>query len=324
MVANSLNQTDEYNTTIEQQRNVAPCQGMPNYGFEPLDSSLPYFVNAALNVPLAVATTFANLVVLLAMRQVTSIRLPSKLLLCSLVLTDLGAGSVVQPQFVALLFSEAIYPDHEQCALLKSFLFTGSLFGLSSFFTLTSIVLDRYAALFSHFNYQQIATTRRICVVIVVVWLLAIFVASTLFWSYELWSGLVTAVGVINLPLISLVLTKIHRRLRILQIHPPAPNEDHVQPAGNTLNMRMYRRVASAMILIHLLLLFCYTPYLGAAIATVALGETALILCLERFAYTIVLLNSLLNPFVYCFRLPEIRTEIIKTLRRLCCRRVPE
>ena len=183
MVAISLNQTDEYNTTIEQQRNVAPCQGMPNYGFEPLDSSLPYFVNAALNVPLAVATTFANLVVLLAMRHVTSIRLPSRLLLCSLVLTDLGAGSVVQPQFVALLFSEAIYPDHEQCALLKSFLFTGSLFGLSSFFTLTSIILDRYAALFYHFNYQQIATTRRICVVIVVVWLLAIFVASTLFWS---------------------------------------------------------------------------------------------------------------------------------------------
>ena len=122
------------------------CPPIPNVHFELLSSSLSYIVNAALNVPLAVATTFANLVVLLAMRHVTTIRLPSKLLLCSLVLTELGAVSVVQPQFVALLFSEAIYPDHEQCALLKSFLFTGSLFGLSSFFTLTSIALDRYAA----------------------------------------------------------------------------------------------------------------------------------------------------------------------------------
>ena len=81
------------------------CPSFSNVPFETLDSSVAYFVNAALNVPMFLAATVANLVVLLAMRHVTSIRLPSKLLLCSLVLTDLGAGSVVAPQFVASLSS---------------------------------------------------------------------------------------------------------------------------------------------------------------------------------------------------------------------------
>ena len=90
--------------TAETHEDLLVCLPFQNVRFESLDNSLPYFFNAALNVPLALATTFANLVVLLAMRRVTSIRLTSKLLLCSLVMTDLGAGSVVQPQFAAFLF----------------------------------------------------------------------------------------------------------------------------------------------------------------------------------------------------------------------------
>ena len=93
------------------------------------------FFNAALNVPLAVATTFANLVVLLAMRRVTSIRLPSKLLLCSLVLTDLAAGSVVATLHAAYVFHEVIHPNIVACSLFKAFAVTSSLFGWACFFT---------------------------------------------------------------------------------------------------------------------------------------------------------------------------------------------
>ena len=104
------NQTTGHgDTTTKTHGDLLLCPPVPNVRFETLDSSLSCFLNAALNVPLAIATTVANLVVLLAMRRVTSIRLPSKLLLCSLVLTDLGAGSVAQPQFAAILLLRAIY-----------------------------------------------------------------------------------------------------------------------------------------------------------------------------------------------------------------------
>ena len=117
------------------------CPPFANEFFPPLENTLPSFLSAALNVPLGVATTFANLVVLLAMRRVTSIRLPSKLLLCSLVLTDLGVGSVVQPQFAAFLFHRAIYPDLVPCPLYRSLIFAEFVFSIASLWTLAAISL---------------------------------------------------------------------------------------------------------------------------------------------------------------------------------------
>ena len=288
---------------------------------ERLDSSLPYFVNAALNVPLAIATTVANLVVLLAMRHVTSIRLPSKLLVCSLVLTDLGAGSVVQPQFATRLFLRAIYPDLVPCSLLRSYAATAPLFSCASLLSLAAISLDRYAALFFHVKYKQIVTTRRVCAVLAFIWAIAVFwvliyvkVPGKLSFA-----GLVTSVFVVPLLVIFVAGIKIYRRLRDQQIQPEAPDQAQ-QQAGNTLNLERYRRTASAMMWICVLLLICYLPFLCISAFIAASERTALSDCLFEFSFSLVLLNSLLNPFVYCFRLPDIRTEVVKQLHKLLCR----
>ena len=107
---------------------VRLCPPLPNTPFESLETPLPYILNAVLNVPRVVATTFVNLVVLLAMRRITSIPLRSKLLLCSLGMTDLGAGSVVQPQWAAFLFLWGTYLDLAPCPLYRSITVTGSMF----------------------------------------------------------------------------------------------------------------------------------------------------------------------------------------------------
>ena len=297
------------------------CPPFPNVRFEGLDSSLPYFVNAALNVPLAIATTVANLVVLLAMRHVTSIRLPSKLLVCSLVVTDLGAGSVVQPQFTTRLFLRAIYPDLVPCSLFRSYAATAPLFSCASLLSLAAISLDRYAALFFHLKYKQIVTTRRVFAVLALIWAIAVFwvliyvkVPGKLSFA-----GLVTSVFVVPLLVIFVAGIKIYRRLRDQQIHPLAPDQAQ-QQAGNTLNLERYRRTASAMMWICVLLLICYLPFLCISAFIAASERTALSDCLFEFSFSLVLLNSFLNPFVYCFRLPDIRTEVMKQLHKLLCR----
>ena len=297
------------------------CPPFPNVRFERLDSSLPYFVNAALNVPLAIATTVANLVVLLAMRPVTSIRLPSKLLVCSLVLTDLGAGSVVQPQFTTRLFLRAIYPDLVPCSLFRSYAATAPLFSCASLLSLAAISLDRYAALFFHVKYKQIVTTRRVFAVLAFIWAIAVFwvliyvkVPGKLSFA-----GLVTSVFVVPLLVIFVAGIKIYRRLRDQQIHPLAPDQAQ-QQAENTLNLERYRRTASAMMWICVLLLICYLPFLCISAFIAASERTALSDCLFEFSFSLVLLNSFLNPFVYCFRLPDIRTEVMKQLHKLLCR----
>ena len=314
------NQTTGHgNMTTKTQGALLLCPSISNFRFERLDSSLPYYFNAALNVPLAHATTFANLVVLFAMRRVTSIRLPSKLLLCSLVLTDLGAGSVVQPQAAAYLFLQAIYPELVPCELLRSYAVTGSIFAGASLLTLAAISLDRYAALFFYLKYQQIVTVRRVCAVLAVIWTFAILSALTFLPWPELWRGAAIVVVAVAVIVISVASIKIYRRLRALQIQPQAPDQTQ-QQAGNTLNMERYRRTASAMMWICVLLLICYPPFLCMSAFIAASQLTALIHCLHDFSGTLVLLNSFLNPFVYCFRLPDVRREVVKELHKLFCR----
>ena len=287
--------------------------------FDSLDTSLPYFLNAALNVPLAVATTVANLVVLLAMRHVTSIRLPSKLLLCSLVLTDLGAGSVVAPQWATFLSLRGTYPDLVQCPLYKSVAVTGSAFSTASLLTLAAISLDRYAALFFHLKYQQIVTTRRVCAVLAFVWNLALLLALESLWDDKLWQASLVTVCAVAILVIFVVCINIYRRLRIQHIQPQAPDQPQ-QQAVNTLNTERYRRTAFALMLVFVLLLICYLPFWSLFSFRAVAEWTALNECLNQFGYTMVLLNSFLNPFLYCFRLPEIRTEVVKQLRKLFCR----
>ena len=295
------------------------CPPFPNVYFEICCSSLPSVANAALNVSLAVATTFANLVVLLAMRRVTSIRLPSKLLLCSLVMTDLGAGSVVTPQHAAWLFHQAINPDIIPCSISNAVAITSSAFAWASLWSLAAMSLDRYAALFFYLKYQQIVTTRRVCAVLVFIWASAILFALTSITTFELWFiGFATGTA-IPLLVISVACIKISRRLLAGQIQPQASNETQ-QQAGNTLNMARYRRTASAMIIAFVLLLICYLPFQCMLVLTTAIERTALLACMLDYSYSLVLLNSLLNPFVYCLRLPEIRTEVVKQLRKLFCR----
>ena len=311
--------TGHGNTSAETHADLLLCPPFPNAHFESLDSSLPYFVNAALNVPLAVATTVANLVVLLAMRRETSIRLPSKLLLCSLVITDLGAGSVVAPQRAAFLLLRAIYPDIVQCPLYKSVFVTGTTFTSASLSTLAVITLDRYAALFFHLKYKQIVTTGRVCAVLAFIWTLGLLLALTSLWHNRLWDALGAIGSAVYLLVISAACIKIYRRLRGQQIQPQAPDEEQ-QQAGNTLNMARYRRTASTMLTVYVLFLICYLPFYCLAAVRVVIERTALSECLWDFCYSLVLLNSLLNPFVYCLRLPEVRTEVEKQLHKLFCR----
>ena len=158
-----------------------------------LDTSLPYFFDASLNAGLVVPTILGNLVVLLAMRRVTSLRLPSKLLLCSLVLTDLGAGLVILPQHAAFLFLRGSNPGLAPCSLYFSLMFCASMFSCASLLTLTAISLDRYAALFYHLTYNETVTTERVRACLAVLWLASLFCASTTLWKFPLWSDIIVA-----------------------------------------------------------------------------------------------------------------------------------
>ena len=72
------------NFSIAVSGTTAFCYPYPNVYFDNVGSIVPYTVNAALNVLMAIVAIFGNVLVVAAVRHSTSIRLPSKFLLRSL------------------------------------------------------------------------------------------------------------------------------------------------------------------------------------------------------------------------------------------------
>ena len=295
----------------------ALCSGIPNNIFKTLDSPLPCMVNAAINVPMAFVSISTNVLVLLAMRRVTSIRLPSKLLLCSLALTDLVTGLAGQPQYAAFLFSKAVYNARVPCALVKSLYFSGPLVVTASGYTLIVITLDRYAALFLHHKYRQIVTTRRVCAALAFTWSVSLCVASVPLWNFTLFRQLGLASIVLPALVVSVAQIRIYRRLRHLQSH--RGNNKAAQQVGGGISIARYRKLASVTLWICVMLLLCYAPYLAVAGFIQVFGYTPLNAFVREATYTLVLLNSCINPLIYGCRLRDVRKAVIGQLRELFC-----
>ena len=322
------NRTMGYNNTSpvlsDAQRHLCPPFSRAIYAT--MNSSVPYHINGAINALLATPTTFANLLVLLAMRHVTSIRRPSKLLLCNLALTDVGTGLVTHP-----IYSFALLVSHDSdrltCTLERILYVAGSLFGGVSTITLTAISLDRYYALFWRLRYQQMFTTARAGVIVFFSWALPLCFALTWLWDAAIATGMLIGGSLLTFAVISVAYIKIFRGLRnqhALQVHalPPLPGQPQGQ-ATNSFNVVKYKKLASVTCCVYSLFLINHTPLLFCYLTIVVYEHNTYVELIREYAYTILLLNSCLNPFVYCMRLPEIRAGILKQLRNISLNLLP-
>ena len=314
-----LNFSAQINETTRKHYSYS-CYSLTSANFKTVSSTVPYAVNAALNDLLVIVGTFANILVFTAIRHSTSIRLPSKCLLCSLVLTDLGISLVAQPMFVTFLIAKVKESLGISCFCLMSYSISSSMFSSLSMLIMTAISLDRYIALFFHLKYKYIVTTRRVLVVLVIFCLKGGFFASTWFWNSTLYASLGFFGIFICFLVISVAYIKIHRGLRNqhgLEVQDQAQVQDQ-QQTGNTLDLAKYRRSASSMLWIYGLFILCYLPFFCVHFLTSFSQHNVLFDCILEFSETCVHLNSCLNPFVYCFRLPEIRAEVRQTIRKMC------
>ena len=316
----SRNVTTEFGETTAKYTLDNYCILSADARFISCTTTAPYIVNAALHVVLSVVTTVANILVFDAIRKSTSLHLPSKLLLCGLVLTDLAVGLIYEPLNTAFLISKDPLWSDTQCILGISATLVGNSMSCASLLTMTVMSLDRYIAFHFHLRYKEIVTAKRVVVCLVAVWLLSVFVASTPLWSVMFYSYLVLGGGFVLFLVTFLAYIKIYIGLRHHhghQVQGQAQVEAQ-QQTGNTLNVAKYRRSASNMLWIYCVFILCYLPYVFILSATLLVGYSVFISCVIDSAATVVSFNSCLNPFLYCYRLPETRAGVLQTLRRMC------
>ena len=86
------------------------------------------------------------------------------------------------------------------------------------------------------------------------------------------------------------------------------------------LNIVQYKKMVSTIFWLQLTLVACYAPFITVSLLrhTVLSGTT--IHGLWLFTATLVYSNSSLNPFLYCWKIREVRIAVKNTAKAFCCR----
>lgn len=138
------------------------------------------------NIPLSIATSLGNILILVALRKDCSLHPPSRLLFRCLAFTDLFVGLVSQPFFVVYLLS-LLKKRWKLACFLEAFEHVAGavLIGLS-LCILTAITIDRLLALLLRLRYRTVVTATRVRKLISFVLVLDIAVAMTSLWKKKL------------------------------------------------------------------------------------------------------------------------------------------
>ena len=276
-----------------------------------------YIALTAVNIVLSITASLGNILILIALRKVTSILPPTKLLFQCLAITDLGVGLISQPLMATLMLLVDNILNIMFSHLLSSLSFT---FCGVSVFASTALSVDRLLALVLGLRYRHVVTLKRIRAVLACGCLAVLLIL--LVWNFrEKTAKIIITICLTLCLIISLFsYTKIVLRLRQHQ----SSVRDNVQQrrtnaGGIPLNLDRYKRIVVSIALVQLALVICYFPFLIFHFVTHLKDIHPGHYLLWYFhTSTLIFLNSSLNPFLYCWRIKEIRQAVKATITGLC------
>ena len=273
--------------------------------------------NCILNAPLMLLSIIGNALVLVAILRTPSTRSPSVIFLCNLAVTDFLVGLVVQPTYIAKQIAGTV-PTLSEAVGAMGFAMCGV-----SLWTITAITVDRFLALHYHLQYPNLMTTSRAIYTIVTIWCNITLFSFSFLWSQRIYYFLTAFCITICLLVCLVCFIKIYRIVRRhqLQIHVQQQAVKNSTDAKNH-HIRQSTRSAKNIFIYFLAMILCYSPF---SIVVIISGFTSVdFKVLQTFPFTVVLMNSSINPFLYCWRMTELRTAVFKTVKLFSCRRTDE
>ena len=280
-----------------------------------------YIANCILNALLCCTATMLNSVSILAIRKTSSLSKTLKTLLLSLAVSDLCVGLLVQPLYIAHLALEWEQNTENDAAhaMYKAIISLGCLFSFPSLFGVTALSADRFLAIHLHLRYQELVTHKRVVGVVTAIWLFSVFLLLVWLWTPINISYVIFAIiNVACLITVSLLSYKIYMVIRRHQQHIQALQVQQLAQNGEMANVGRLRKSAVTAIYVYLMFVLCYLPDI-CILWTIAVTGTSepLLIIIERYTMTLLFLNSSLNPLIYCWKMRDIRHNIMNILRNV-------
>ena len=279
---------------------------------------------SALNIFLSITAFLGNTLILVALRKESSLHPPSKLLLCCLAATDLCVGLFAEPVIVVYLLSLA-YKHWNLCrfTMVLSSVVNYMLCSVS-LLTMTAISVDRLLALSLGLRYRQVVTLKRTYLVVATFWVMAIVIAALYIvdpritvWYGRIGMPLCITVSIASFTRIFYALSRHHIQVQDhVQQQQQQPQLSHIIP----LNIARYRKAVYSALWVQLTLVVCYLPHFIVIALPSNTGQLSSHFLSWGITGVLVYFSSSLNPFLYCWKISEVRQAVKQTIRQvLCC-----
>ena len=273
-----------------------------------------------MHILFSVTAFLGNSLILVSLDKESSLHPPSKLLYRCLATTDLLVGLVAQPLHATLSFSYSWTLEDRRISYYTNdaVIITSHMLCGVSLLTMTAISVDRLLALQLGLRYRQIVTLKRTYITLANFWVLSLVASLGTIFNYDV----TILYGRIVIPICLVIsitsYTKIFSALR----HHQAQVQDHSQQQPSqpsALNVARYRKAVYSALWVQLALVVCYAPY---GIVEIVLSKTysSHLWAFRDITIVLVYFNSTLNPFLYCWKISEVRQAVKQTIRQaLCC-----
>ena len=198
--------------------------------------------------------------------------------------------------------------------------------------TLTAISVDRLLALQLRLRYQQVVTLPRVRLSVTISWVANFAFTFTYYWNkpvFFLWGCgyILTFIIISSCCYFKIYLVLGYRQVEIQPLSQGISSSQRREVLGTSpaqiqgsnpgflsvLNINRYKKTVSNAIWVHSILVICYLPYTVATAVTASRGESLFgtrYKLLGSITGTLLFFNSLLNPFLYCWKMKGIRQSV--------------
>ena len=272
---------------------------------------------------LGIVIILTNLLTFMILAQSRRINFLIKVLSMNLAVTDLLTG-------VAILVDSFLSPSLPEF-LCRPLLYLYCIGVIVSFITVTSLLAERFIAIFYPFGYQRIVLREKRYSVIVI---LSLWVSGALLSvlnyinGFQVYTSAQTAVcasyamtarsGLATLTAIFISLIILNLVLYLLMFMKMYKLSHSIYPLNNVRSHHLYKYQARVLIKLSAVtssFMLLYTPLIILNAAVVLNEDLAKsLLTWQSFAGFFILLNSLLNPFIFVWRFTECRYTFLQML----------
>jgi len=184
----------------------------------------------------------------------------------------------------------------------------------ASFLNITAIAVDRLLTVSLHLRYQGLVTSKRVIIALVSLWITS-GVGASIFILLPNHNKI--TILIVELAGVLLTTVAYIRIYKIVKYHQNQIQTQHQSPSVQATELLREKKSALNALFVYIVFVACYLPHFCSTMVLHTINSGISSSAAHDATILILLLNSSLNPILYCWRYREIREIVKNTVKNI-------